>query len=481
MKEITPDHEDPSPLIPEPGSQFVDDSHKWKILFAIGIGTFMSALDGSVVNTTLPIIRQTFTSSVAAIEWVVTIYLLVLSGLLLSFGRLGDLVGHKRIYMAGFIIFVVCSALCGLAPTLISLVIFRGMQALGAAMLQANSPAILTGSFPAQQRGQALGLQATMTYLGLTVGPSLGGWLAGQFGWSAIFFINVPVGMVAYYLGKRFIPSDKKKMRSDSFDLLGSGLFSLGLLALMVALNQGGTLGWLSWPILLSFTVSIVLLTAFIRVELRSFSPLLDLSLFINRTFSISVISAIINYIGVYSITFLMPFYLIQGRGLEPAQAGLILTAMPLVMAMMAPISGLLSDRLGTKALTTSGMVLLSCSLILLTGLSEATSWWSVVFRLIVAGIGIGIFISPNTSALMGSAPKNRQGTAAGIHATSRNFGMVLGVGYAGAVFTSILGSGHDAGNTLTIEAVRTSFLASAVLVAIGFFITFFQRRINEN
>jgi MFS family permease len=165
----------------------------------------MSALDGSVVNTTLPLITRYFGSTVANVEWVITVYLLVLSGLLLSFGRLGDLQGHKRVYLTGFTIFIASSALCGLARSVNGLILYRGLQALGGAMLMANSPAILTKNFPASQRGQALGLQATMTYLGLTAGPSLGGWLADQFSWRAVFYINVPVGLIALFLSARFI------------------------------------------------------------------------------------------------------------------------------------------------------------------------------------------------------------------------------------------------------------------------------------
>jgi MFS family permease len=200
---------------------------KWWVLLAIGISTFMSALDGSVVNTVLPVISAYFGTDVSNIEWVVTIYLLVLSGLLLSFGRLGDLRGHKTVFISGFGIFILSSALCGFAPSLGWLVAFRAVQALGAAMLSANSPAILTKSFPGTQRGQALGLQATMTYLGLTVGPTLGGWLTDQFSWRAIFYINIPVGLAALWLGLRHIPGDsylnEARKVVERFDLYRRG------------------------------------------------------------------------------------------------------------------------------------------------------------------------------------------------------------------------------------------------------------------
>src|SRR4030066_1060865 len=188
---------------------------KWGILLAIGVGTFMTALDTSVANTVLPVIGKSFNESITSVEWVVTIYLLVLSGLLLSFGRLGDMRGHKTIYLSGFGIFIAGSLLSGIAPNIVSLIAFRGLQALGAAMLAANSPAILTKSFPAQQRGQALGLQATMTYLGLSVGPALGGWLASLFSWRVVFYINLPVGLAAIWLSIKFLPNDTSHSQAE--------------------------------------------------------------------------------------------------------------------------------------------------------------------------------------------------------------------------------------------------------------------------
>jgi MFS family permease len=241
-----------------------DTNQKWLVLVAIGIGTFMTALDTSVVNTVLPTIGRTFSQTITSVEWVVTIYLLVLSGLLLSFGRLGDMRGHKIIYLSGFGVFVLSSAFCGLAPSVASLVAFRALQALGAAMLAANSPAILTKSFPASQRGQALGLQATMTYLGLTVGPSLGGWLASLLGWRVVFYINLPVGVLAIWLSLRFIPNDTVRKPSEQFDYFGALTFLLGLGTLLLGLNQGQDWGWTSLPILLLLSGAIILLAGFI-------------------------------------------------------------------------------------------------------------------------------------------------------------------------------------------------------------------------
>jgi EmrB/QacA subfamily drug resistance transporter len=469
---------------------------KWWVLVAIGIGTFMTAMDGSIVNTILPVVNRSFGASVAAVEWIVTIYLLVISGLLLSFGRLGDLKGHKAVYLSGFAVFLGSSAMCGLANSVTTLVIFRGCQALGGAMLAANSPAILTKSFPASQRGQALGMQATMTYLGLTVGPSLGGWLAEQLSWRAVFYINMPVGLAALALSMRFISNDRTVRTEERFDLLGAVVFMVGLVALLFGLNQGYNLGWTSLPILGSLTAAALLLVFFIFIELpadqsstehergnpqrwRPKSPMLDLRLFTSRIFSASVLAAVLNYICVYSILFLMPFYLIQGRALSSAQAGIVLTSMPVVMAIVAPFSGVISDRIGVRLPSVAGMAFLAVGLFLLSQLGPASSLQQVAISMGIAGLGTGIFISPNNSALMGSAPRYRQGIAAGILATARNVGMVLGVGLTGAIFTTALG--HQGSNTSAatlqassgfgvalFDATHVSFLVAAGIAILG-------------
>src|SRR4051812_35954210 len=201
---------------------------KWWVLVTIGVGTFMSALDGSVVNTILPILSRELHAGVAAIEWVTTVYLLIVSGLLLSVGRAADLYGHKQLYLAGFIVFVLGSALCGTAGSASMLVAMRAVQALGGAMLFATAPAILTRSFPPSQRGRAFGALGTFTYLGLTAGPSLGGWLAGTFGWRAVFYINIPVGLLAIALATRIVPRDEVAPHEEHFDFVGAGLFTSG-------------------------------------------------------------------------------------------------------------------------------------------------------------------------------------------------------------------------------------------------------------
>lgn len=447
---------------------------KWGVLIAIGTGSFMAALDGSVVNTILPILRSAFGSDVAAIQWVVTIYLLTLSGLMLTFGRLGDLRGHKSVYVWGFGIFVLSSALCGAAGSVTALIAFRAIQAVGGAMLASNAPAIVTGNFPPEQRGRAIGLASTMTYLGLTVGPSLGGWLTQAFGWRTVFYINVPVGALALTLSLLFIPKDSPADSGQRFDLPGAAVFLAGLTSLMLGLNKGADWGWGSPAVLGLLAGALLLLGVFILIERRSPAPMLDLNLFRVPLFSTATAAAILNYICIYSIIFLMPFYLIQGRGLNPAQAGMLLTAQPLIMAVTAPVSGALSDRVGSRWPGMIGMGVLAAGLFVLAGLGSGSGLWVAALGLAVAGSGTGTFIAPNTSALLGSAPKSRQGIASGVQATARNFGMVLGIGMAGAIFTTQL-----AQNTpeALFRGVDLGFLAAAGVAVLGVAISALKER----
>lgn len=450
-----------------------NNTARWLVLAAVGIGTYMSALDGSVVNTILPLITADFRTDVATIEWVVTTYLLVVSALLLTVGRLGDLRGNKNTYVSGFLVFVVGSALCGLSASPLLLTLSRAVQAVGAAMLFANSPAILTRNFPASQRGQALGLQATMTYLGLTTGPFLGGWLAGRFGWHSVFFINIPVGLIAIALAVMVIPRDAPSESTERFDVPGAALFAAGLVALLFALDQGHNFGWGSPFILGALLASVTLLFLFVRIESSTPAPMLDLRLFSERVFSISTISAVLNYVCVSSVLFLMPFYLIHGRGFSPAHTGLILISQPIVMAITAPLSGTLSDRIGSRLLTTIGMLVFAVGLLLLSRLSPAAPIGQAVLGLAICGFGTGLFVSPNNSALMGAAPRTRQGIAAGVLALGRSVGMALGIGFAGAVFNTHLGTGGTGNAGLVVSAIDASLVFACAVAVVGALVCF--------
>jgi MFS family permease len=289
--------------------------------------------------------------------------------------------------------------------------------------------------------------------------------LTKALGWRSVFYINVPIALLAFIISWRFIRSDNQlKVAGQRFDWKGAVLFSAGLSALLLGLNNGAEWGWGSPLVISCLGAAIILLAVFIWIESHTIQPMLDLGLFRNRLFSASTASAVLNYVCLYTVIFLMPFYLIQGRGLDSARAGLLLTALPILMAISAPISGALSDKIGSKFLSTVGMVLIGVGLFLLSRLTESSSNIQILLSLAVTGLGTGIFISPNTSALMGSAPRDRQGIASGILATARNVGMVLGIGMAGAIFTSLM-----ANNSGSMSfAISIAFLGAMGVAGVG-------------
>ena len=309
------------------------------------------------------------------------------------------------------------------------------------------------------------------------VGPTLGGWLTQQFGWQAVFFINVPVGILGLILCLRFIPQDGHPAEYQAFDKKGAVIFMIGLFSLLIALNRGDSWGWVTFKTLGLIVFAVAMLVWFINWEKGINSPMLDIKLFRNKTFSFSSLSALLNYMGLFSIIFLLPFYMIHGRSFSPSKSGLILTAQPFVMAIIAPLSGWLSDRINPRWLTTSGMAILSFGLWQLSQLNADSSIQTIVLALATAGLGTGMFASPNNSVIMGAAPGHRQGIASGILATARNVGMVLGVGMAGAIYSTVLMSkGASTGQSANIfNAIHWSFLAGVFVTVIGVFFSFFR------
>ncbi|HEX7524585.1 MAG TPA: MFS transporter [Candidatus Deferrimicrobium sp.] len=446
-----------------------------RVLLSVGLGTFMSALDASVVNTVLPVIRADYHVPVEVIQWVSTTYLLIMGSLLLTFGRLGDLRGHKRVYLAGLVVFVPASVLCGISPSVEMLIASRVLQGIGAAIVVSTAPAILIGSVHPSRMGQALGLQAAMTSIGLALGPSLGGWLTDQWGWRTIFFMNVPVGVAAFAIGHRYIPEEKSPpLREETFDRVGALLFLAAFLVLQVALSRGNDWGWLSAPTLGVFAGSAALGYLFLRQETTATSPMLHLALFRNRLFSFSVGSALVNYICMASVLFLVPFYLIQGRGFSAAKAGMVMTAQFLSMVVAAPVSGRIADRVGSRIPATTGMAILAVGLFILSAMDGESPLHLTVLGLVVTGVGVAIFVTPNNSAMLGTAPPGRKGIASGILATSRLMGMATGVSLAGAILAGVVGgrSAHGIPPERVFKAIHLGFLAAGVMASGGTVLT---------
>ncbi len=436
------------------------------MLTAVGLGTFMAALNASVVNIAAPVIGQVFAADMSAVEWVITAYLLVISGVLLFFGRLADIFGQKKIYVAGYAVFTAGSVLCGLSAGIGALIGMRVVQALGAGMMYATSAAIIAAGVPGDRRGRAFGVNAVAVAVALSAGPVLGGALTGAFGWPSIFFINLPVGIVGIWMAVRYVPPDRKKP-AEPLDIPGSVMLSGALLLLLLALNQTGSgqAPGVLWLLLLG---GAALIAGFIAHQRRARCPILAPSLFQSRVFSASLAAAVLSYMAQYIMVFLAPFYLQTVRLFTPAMAGLLYMPMPLATLAVAPAAGVLSDRHDTRLLSSAGMGVMAVGLFLLSRLHVGTPLWVIVVSMAVTGLGSGLFQTPNNTAMMSSAPPEHRGVASGLLAAARNVGMVFGVALSGALFS--LFSGRAAGSLALTEddpavfvyALRLTFLTAA-------------------
>ncbi|MGZ6296136.1 MAG: DHA2 family efflux MFS transporter permease subunit [Candidatus Limnocylindrales bacterium] len=450
---------------------------KWLILSTVSLGTFMATLDGSIVNIALPQIQEAFGVDLATVEWVVVAYLLVVGSLLLPFGRLGEVLTFKRVYLTGFVVFTVTSALCGAAPSASILVLFRVFQGVGAAMLQAMGPAIVARTFGPRERGRALGLNSISVALGLTLGPALGGLLTEVGSWRAIFLINVPVGIVAVLWAARILPFERQEGR-QSFDVAGAALSSVALFALLLALIEGQTWGWTSPATIALVLTCVVLGLAFIVVERRVLQPMVDLTLFRIRAFSAGLASVGIAFSGLFTATFLLPFLLEQSAGFTPLEAGLLLTPIPVMTAIVAPFSGALSDRIGPRLPASVGIGTMALGLFSLTQLPADFAVTDLVWRLAVIGVGQGLFMSPNSSAILGAVPRGRIGTASGTLAQMRIDGQALGIALSGAIVAARLPvhfaqlAGHEppaqAAQEALALAIHDAFIVAALLCGVG-------------
>lgn len=425
----------------------------------------MAPLDSSIVNIALPSLSKHFSVGITTVEWVTMAYLLTTSALLLSAGRLGDMKGHKRVYIAGFLIFTAASALCGYAGSITQLILFRALQALGGTCMLANGPAILTSAFPPQERGKALGLIGISVAIGLTIGPFLGGIIISNFGWRWIFFVNIPVGILASILAAIILKDQVQKMERK-FDFMGSATAFLTLFMVLLGLSMGNEWGWQSLLIVGLLAGSVILSILFIMVETKVSEPMLDLSLFKIRLFSAANVSALINYLALFVVVFLIPFYLLDVLKQSYRTAGYILTAVPFTTAIVAPLAGTLSDKIGSRLLSSAGLVITALSLFGLSRISPEAGVVPIAILLGTVGMGSGMFQSPNTSAILGAVPRQRLGVASAMQAMMRNIGMVLGIALAGAIVATFAPKGPSDQNITS--AIHLAFLVAAGIAAVG-------------
>jgi len=408
---------------------------KWQVFFLVAVSVFMSTLDSSIVNVALPYIMGDLSEQMGRIQRVVTVYLLFVSAFLLTFGRISDILGRPKVYRLGFGIFTLGSFLCGISGSLEGLILSRVIQGLGASMLMACSPALITDVFEPENRGRALGLIGACVAGGLTIGPVLAGILLEYFSWPVIFYINIPVGLAALVYS-RFVLGSEKPVTRETMDWVGSLLMIILVAALVI-----GLVGLPEWEGGLFQGMGCLITglgagAGFIINARKTSHPLIDPSLFKIRMFVFPLAAAMILFAALFILIFMMPFYLSLVCGFSPAMTGLAMIVPFLVLFVISPVAGTLADRLGSGRLCLAGMGILALALILTGTLSPSAGGYGICWRLALAGLGTALFISPNSTAVMGAVPIARRGIASGALATARNLGMVIGVALASGIFT---------------------------------------------
>ncbi|HEX8949055.1 MAG TPA: MFS transporter [Dissulfurispiraceae bacterium] len=411
---------------------------KWLILSTVLLGATMSALDVSIVNVAMPTLKNTFGVSMAAIEWVSMAYMLTLTIFLPLFGRLADLYGRSKLYHAGFVVFTLGSAFCGMATSAVVMIAARVVQAVGAGLLQANSVAIITEVFPARERGKAIGVQGAVQAVSMAVGPFVGGILIATAGWRSIFYVNIPIGVLGTMAALFILPPDSKTQEKKRIDYPGALFFASGLAFLVLAFNEAVKLGWASHTIVMYFLSGAVLLSLFVITELRVEHPLIDLRLFRNSTFLLGNVTGMLSYYVLFAVMFLTPFYMEKVLGYSVALTGSLLTPLLLAMAVVTPFSGHISDKYGSRIMTTSGMLISALACLSFLRMGESVRMPVLIGTMIALGLGLGLFIPSNNSAIMGAAPKDKLGVAGAVLNMMRSLGLILGVDISGVIFTTL-------------------------------------------
>ncbi|MGE7612789.1 MFS transporter [Paenibacillus sp. NPDC101420] len=452
---------------------------RWIILIVLNIFTFMSTLDGSIVNIALPELSKQLKLPMAQIEWVTTGYLMAICAAILFFGKLGDIVGKIRIFKIGTIVFVIGSMLCGFSLSLPALLASRVIQAIGASMTMANSQGIVTDIFPANERGKALGFIGTFVSLGSIAGPSLGGIMVSTLGWEYIFWVNIPIGVIAILLGWKVLPKDLTRTKS-TIDVPGSLLFAIFIISLFAGLLLGQQLGYGDSLIVTSLIVAIVSFIAFLWTELRRKEPLLQLSLFKNPLFSLSILCGFLVFTANFCFNIIAPFYAQNMLNLSPFEAGFLLMLLPICMVVVAPISGALSDKIGSEFLTFAGLVVMVIAQFGLAELHEGSSVVLVGVWIAMLGIGSGLFQSPNNSLVMSKVPRTQLGSAGSVNSLVRNVGMVVGITIATTILFHVMSS--EAGYRVTglvpgrpelfISGMHVVFMTSASICFVAALLT---------
>ena len=411
--------------------------NKYMVLFTVCLGTILSGYVSSSINIALPNIMQAFGFTMDSVVWVSLAYMLPYGAMLPIMGKLGDQFGRKKMYIAGVGIFTVATLLVGVAWSSTSLIVFRVIQGMGAGLLFPNSMAIVSDAFPANERGQALGMWGALAASGSTLGPTIGGYIIEYFSWRIIFYSIIPISILGLVLSVYVLQESNISADSPKIDYLGGMLIVMSLSGLMLALNQGSKEGWTSLYITSLFIVSILSMIAFIYVECTIKAPLVDLSLFKNSTFTVSNIVGFLSFMAMYGGMFLLPFFLRNILGYTAIKAGISLLPLSGAMVLLAPLGGKLADAVGSKIPASIGMAIISLSLYSFHILDEKTAYIDIAWRLVLMGVGLALTMSPLSNGVMSTLPKDKIGVGAGVFNLFKNIGGSVGIAVMGTLLTT--------------------------------------------
>jgi len=416
---------------------------KWRALATVALGTMMATMDASITNIAFPELTAVFTTDITKVVWVTLAFLLVCTSLMLVVGKIGDSMGRKTIYAVGMFVFTAGLLLCSVSDSIGQLIMSRAFQGLGAAMTIACGPAIITESFPAREIGKGLGLLGASVSLGFIAGPIIGGLLLNWVGWRSIFYVRAPVTLLTAFMALLLLPGVARGRGALRLDLKGTFVSSTSLFCLVFAVSQIKEFG-LQSPVFLGLIgAAIIGFALFIRIERRAADPVVDLAVFKSYTFTGSIASLFLLFVAAPGYILIMPFYLIQALHMSPAEAGLLMTVNAAVTLVVSPVSGIVSDRIGRAWLATTGAVLMVLAFVCMRGFDLTTGATTIIPVLILMGLGVGTFTTPNNSAIMGSVPKERIGTASALIATLRQVGISVGMACVGTLFSLSRGSHH--------------------------------------
>ena len=428
----------------------------------MGLSVFMGTLDFSIVNISLPTFVEELHTDFHTVQWVILSYALMVTTLLLGMGRLGDMIGKKKLFITGLGIFTLGSLCCGLSPSIGWLIGFRALQGFGAVMTQALGTAIITEAFPPFERGKALGIIGGIVSVGLALGPALGGIIIGFLGWRMIFLVNIPVGVFALGAAFRFIDGAQPEPHKERFDLPGAFILLVTLVLFSLGMTWGQNHGFTSnsvWPVLIVAAAGMIM---FILFESKSRFPMIKLNIFKNTLFSVNLVMGLLVFI-VLAGNFVIPFYLELVKKFSTEKAGMLIMVIPLTMGLVAPVSGWLSDHFGSRGISLIGLAIIAAGCLSISTLNQETTVLGIALRMAPFGFGLGFFQSPNNSAIMSAAPKDGLGVASGLLALSRNLGGTAGVPLFGTLFAVYVATAAEGQSYSTLTQAPTSALVSGL------------------